>query len=117
MGGKKAVYTHFLKSLTQLTTELPTDNDARPSVMFAASPDSNSFQHWSDRVAMMLVQTAHIRTQETEFISAQPRWDFRQMSKPQSSCCNMPQVAYVHILLGDTDPIDCGTDIHQNELA
>jgi hypothetical protein len=73
MGGKNAVYTPFYKPSTQLTTELTTEVDPRPSVMFAASPDSYSFQHWSDRVAMMLVQTSHIRTPETKFITAQPR--------------------------------------------
>jgi hypothetical protein len=43
------------------------------SVMFAASPDSHSFQHWSDRVAMMLVQTERLRGSATKYISSTPR--------------------------------------------
>jgi hypothetical protein len=42
-------------------------------VMFAASPDSNSFQHWRDRTAMMLTQARHLLSNTTKYIVAPPK--------------------------------------------
>uniref|UniRef100_A0A383VJH0 Glycosyltransferase 61 catalytic domain-containing protein n=1 Tax=Tetradesmus obliquus TaxID=3088 RepID=A0A383VJH0_TETOB len=42
-------------------------------VMFAASPDSYSFQHWNDRTAMMLTQARHLLSNTTKYIVAPPR--------------------------------------------
>ncbi|KAI8462750.1 MAG: hypothetical protein J3K34DRAFT_446894 [Monoraphidium minutum] len=42
-------------------------------VMFAASPDSYSFQHFIDRVTVMLAQTSHLRNANMDFITLQPR--------------------------------------------
>lgn len=49
-------------------TFTPIDNVIN-DVMFAASPDSYSFQHFLDRVAMMLAQTYHLRSSETQYIT------------------------------------------------
>ncbi|WIA14784.1 hypothetical protein OEZ85_003268 [Tetradesmus obliquus] len=46
---------------------------AEEEVMFVASPDSNSFQHWRDRTALMLTQARHLLSNETKYIAAPPR--------------------------------------------
>ena len=38
-------------------------------LMFAASPDSYSFQHFLDRVAVMLGSTPHLRSNATAYIT------------------------------------------------
>eukprot|EP00879_Flechtneria_rotunda_P031088 GHRR01033932.1.p1 GENE.GHRR01033932.1~~GHRR01033932.1.p1 ORF type:complete len:187 (+),score=18.43 GHRR01033932.1:324-884(+) len=67
MGGKLARHAQFAQasSITQNTHE---------RVMFAASPDSYSFQHWLDRVAPMLVQTRHLQTKNILYIAQVPRY-------------------------------------------
>ena len=46
------------------------------TVMFAASPDSYSFQHFMDRVTVMLTQTLHLRAAKTlKFMTLTPRDD------------------------------------------
>lgn len=52
----------------------PSSRHVHASLMFAASPDSHSFQHWSDRVAMMLVQTERHRNNATKYITMAPRY-------------------------------------------
>eukprot|EP00882_Tetradesmus_deserticola_P030933 GHRQ01034947.1.p1 GENE.GHRQ01034947.1~~GHRQ01034947.1.p1 ORF type:complete len:251 (-),score=102.83 GHRQ01034947.1:63-731(-) len=48
-------------------------SDVQEEVMFAATPDSNAFQHWRDRTALMLTQAQHLLTPRTKFIAELPR--------------------------------------------
>jgi hypothetical protein len=58
---------------TQFTPGKPLTEHAEDEVMFAASPDSNSFQHWRDRTAMMLTQARHLQSPATKYITSLPR--------------------------------------------
>lgn len=49
-------------------------NGVHDFVMFAASPDSYSFQHFMDRVAVMLIQSAHLRAPGIKYITLMPRY-------------------------------------------
>lgn len=68
MGGKPAEPLKIVQPNTRFG-----NGDVHASLMFAASPDSYSFQHWSDRVAMMLVQTERHRSNTTKYIAMPPR--------------------------------------------
>lgn len=52
----------------------PANMPVHDFVMFAASPDSYSFQHFMDRVTVMLMQTWHLRTGGLKYITLPPRW-------------------------------------------
>jgi hypothetical protein len=57
---------------TQFTPGRNLSGQVEQEVMFAASPDSNSFQHWRDRTAMMITQAWHLLNNATKFIVAVP---------------------------------------------
>jgi hypothetical protein len=67
--GKPAGHTQFTEERDFSATSGPVEEE----VMFAASPDSNSFQHWRDRTALMLTQAQHLLKPSTKFIAAPPR--------------------------------------------
>lgn len=84
-------------------------------VMFAASPDSNSFQHFLDRVAMMLAQTFHLRSPATEYISKvgterhSELWELMTSSAP---VVHPPEIVHATSLL-----IACDTPLLHPYLA
>jgi molybdopterin-guanine dinucleotide biosynthesis protein A len=67
--GKPAGHTQF----TQEHDVSASDSHFEEEVMFAATPDSNSFQHWRDRTALMLTQAEHLLKPHTKFIAARPK--------------------------------------------
>lgn len=75
MGGKIVSHSQYARASRDSDVKSGTDLATFDTVMFAASPDSASFQHWSDRVAMMLVQTEEVRSSrgQIKYISSPPR--------------------------------------------
>ncbi|KAF6251788.1 hypothetical protein COO60DRAFT_1274715 [Scenedesmus sp. NREL 46B-D3] len=69
--GKPAGHTQFAQARDFSAAGI----DVEEEVMFAASPDSGTFQHWRDRTAMMLTQAQHLLKPSTKFIASPPRDD------------------------------------------
>jgi hypothetical protein len=67
--GKPAGHTQF----TQQQDFSAADGSIEEEVMFAATPDSNAFQHWRDRTALMLTQAQHLLKPNTKLIAAPPK--------------------------------------------
>jgi hypothetical protein len=58
---------------TQFTPARNLSGHVEQEVMFAASPDSDSFQHWRDRTALMITQASHLLTHATKFVVVPPK--------------------------------------------